>query len=139
MVCLAAEQRRREDGGAGQSAGPEDRLGAATQRAHHCKGQMHLPARNKPATVDDSLAIMNGLGLTDLCVLCAECAGESGSGREGQSPAATDGAGRQRAGSEGLCQTLSNPSGKKGKNMLLSDIVRIFFVKCTACCATQEC
>lgn len=43
----------------------------------------------------------------------AECAGESGPGREGQGPAAADGAGCQRAGSEGLCQTLSDPSGEE--------------------------
>lgn len=43
----------------------------------------------------------------------AECAGEPGPGREGQGPAAADGAGCQRAGSEGLCQTLSDPSGEE--------------------------
>lgn len=43
----------------------------------------------------------------------AECAGESGPGREGQGPAAADGAGCQRAGSEGLCQTLSDPAGEE--------------------------
>lgn len=50
-MCLAAEQCSKEDGGAGQSAGPEDCPGAAAQRAHHSKGQTHLPARTKPGTV----------------------------------------------------------------------------------------
>lgn len=38
---LVAEQRSREDGGAGQSAGPEGRPGAAAQRAHRGKGPTH--------------------------------------------------------------------------------------------------
>lgn len=112
-MCLAAEQWRGENSGAGQSAGSAGRLGAAAERAHHCKGQMYLP----------TLFVMNWLYLTDQCVCCAECAGESGPGGEGQSPATTNRAGCQRAGSEGLCQTLSNPSGKKERHMLLSDIV----------------
>ena len=48
-----------------------------------------------------------------VCVFSAECTRESGVWWEGQSSAAADGAGRQRAGSEGLCQTVSDPTGEE--------------------------
>lgn len=47
------------------------------------------------------------------CASTSGCARKSGPGRERQSPAAADGAGRQRAGAEGLRQAFSDASGEQ--------------------------
>lgn len=48
-----------------------------------------------------------------VCPSVAECTREPGLWGERQSPAATNWAGRQRAGSEGLCQAFSDSSGER--------------------------
>lgn len=98
-----------------------------------------LPEQYLPLLIITSLLGIDASWQSSVFV-CAECAGESGPGGEGQSPAATNRARCQRAGAKGLCQTLSNPSGKKEKNTcrwMISKSLWQFIAKCATCYATQ--